>query len=166
MSEKKRDRELGMHCPITRRDFLNGVAVGAGGLLAADPLLAALLAEQAAPEKAPGYYPPALTGMRGNHDATFTYAHQLRDGKRWDSAGAVASTGKHTIWLLWAEESAGWRRRIFTDKMPGRARAFWLWTIMTISAATRSATNFRPADGCCSATVARSRSRAPVSTAM
>jgi spermidine dehydrogenase len=94
MSEKKRDRELGMHCPITRRDFLNGVAVGAGGLLAADPLLAALLAEQAAPEKAPGYYPPALTGMRGNHDATFTYAHQLRDGKRWDSAGAVASTGE------------------------------------------------------------------------
>jgi spermidine dehydrogenase len=94
MSEKKRDRELGMHCPITRRDFLNGVAVGAGGLLAADPLLAALLAEQAAPEKAPGYYPPALTGMRGNHDGTFTYAHQLRDGKRWDSAGAVASTGE------------------------------------------------------------------------
>jgi len=44
-----------MHCPITRRDFLNGVAVGAGGLLAADPLLAALLSEQAALQKAPGY---------------------------------------------------------------------------------------------------------------
>src|SRR5258705_10750974 len=94
MSENKRDRELGMHRPIARRDFLNGVAVGAGGLLAADPLLAALLAEEAAPEKAPGYYPPALTGMRGNHDGTFTYAHQLRDGKRWDSTGVVASTGE------------------------------------------------------------------------
>jgi spermidine dehydrogenase len=94
MSEKKRDRELGMHCPITRRDFLNGVAVGAGGLLAAHPLLAALLSEQVVPEKAPGYYPPAMTGMRGNHDGTFTYAHQLRDGKRWDSTGAVASTGE------------------------------------------------------------------------
>ncbi|MCU1243732.1 MAG: hypothetical protein JWO71_4458 [Candidatus Acidoferrum typicum] len=94
MSENKRDRDLGMHCPITRRDFLNGVAVGAGGLLAADPLLAALLLDQAAPEKAHGYYPPALTGMRGNHDGTFTYAHQLRDGKRWDSAGAAASTGE------------------------------------------------------------------------
>jgi len=94
MNEKKRDRELGMRCPITRRDFLNGVAVGTGGLLAADPLLAALLSEQAAPEKAPGYYPPALTGMRGNHDGTFTYAHQLRDGKRWDSTGAAASTGE------------------------------------------------------------------------
>ncbi len=94
MSENKRDRELGMHRPIARRDFLNGVAVGAGGLLAADPLLAALLAEEAAPEKAPDYYPPALTGMRGNHDGTFTYAHQLRDGKRWDSIGSAASTGE------------------------------------------------------------------------
>jgi spermidine dehydrogenase len=94
MSGRNRDRELGMTCPITRRDFLNGVAVGTGGLLAADPLLAALLAEETAPEKAPGYYPPALTGMRGNHDGTFTYAHQLRDGKRWDSTGAVASTGE------------------------------------------------------------------------
>ena len=94
MSARKQDRELGMHCPITRRDFLNGVAVGAGGLLAADPYIAALLAQETSPEKAPGYYPPALTGMRGNHDGTFTYAHQLRDGKRWDSAGAPAKTGE------------------------------------------------------------------------
>jgi spermidine dehydrogenase len=89
MSEKKSDRELGMHCAITRRDFLNGVAIGAGGLLAADPLLAALVTEETSPEKAAGYYPPALTGMRGNHDGTFTYAHQLRDGKRWDSTAAT-----------------------------------------------------------------------------
>jgi len=70
------------------------VAIGAGGLLAADPYLAALLAQETSPEKEPGYYPPALTGMRGNHDGTFTYAHQLRDGKRWDSAGAPAKTGE------------------------------------------------------------------------
>jgi len=94
MSERKQDWELGVDCPITRRDFLNGVAIGAGGLLAADPYLAALLAQETSPEKAPGYYPPALTGMRGNHDGTFTYAHQLRDGKRWDSAGAPAKTGE------------------------------------------------------------------------
>ena len=94
MSERKQDWELGVDCPITRRDFLNGVAIGAGGLLAADPYLAALLAQETSPEKEPGYYPPALTGMRGNHDGTFTYAHQLRDGKRWDSAGAPAKTGE------------------------------------------------------------------------
>ena len=64
MSERK-DRRLGMGCRITRRDFLNGVAIGAGGFVASDPMLAALLAQETAPEKAPGYYPPALTGMRG-----------------------------------------------------------------------------------------------------
>src|SRR3982074_3382601 len=94
MSEKRRNQELGMHCPITRRDFLNGVAIGAGGLIAADPMLAALLHEERNPETAADYYPPALTGMRGNHDGTFTYAHQLRDGKRWDSAGGAANTGE------------------------------------------------------------------------
>jgi spermidine dehydrogenase len=93
MSERK-DRRLGMHCPITRRDFLNGVAIGAGGLVAHDPVLAALLVDETAPEKAPRYYPPALTGMRGNHDGTFTYAHQLRDGERWDSVGAAVKTGE------------------------------------------------------------------------
>jgi len=83
-----------MGCPITRRDFLNGVAIGAGGLVASDPMLAALLSEETAPEKAPGYYPPALTGMRGNHDGTFTYAHKLRDGKRWDATGGATETGE------------------------------------------------------------------------
>src|SRR5258705_1101539 len=93
MSERK-DRRLGMSCPITRRDFLNGVAIGAGGLVASDPMLAALLGEERAPEKAPGYYPPALTGMRWNQDGIFTYAHQLRDGERWDAAGAAVKTGE------------------------------------------------------------------------
>jgi spermidine dehydrogenase len=94
MADDKRDRDLGMGCPISRRDFLNGVAVGIGGALVSDPLLAAIGADDSAPEKAPGYYPPALTGMRGNHDGTFTYAHRLRDGQKWDSAGPAASTGE------------------------------------------------------------------------
>ena len=94
MSDEKTDRELGMHCPISRRDFLNGVAVGIGGALGGNPLLAAMAADDDAPEKAPSYYPPALTGMRGNHDGTFTYAHRLRDGQKWDSAGPAAKTGE------------------------------------------------------------------------
>src|ERR1700730_6312774 len=94
MERDKKDRELGMHRAITRRDFLNGVALGAGGVLAADPLFVALTAEEYAPEKAPGYYPPALTGMRGNHDGAFTYAHALRDGKHWDAWGPAVKTGE------------------------------------------------------------------------
>jgi spermidine dehydrogenase len=99
MSKEKRDRELGMGRAITRRDFLNGVAIGAGGVLAsgaigADTLLAAAALDDFAPEKAAGYYPPALVGMRGNHDGTFTFAHRLRDGQSWDSDGAAAKTGE------------------------------------------------------------------------
>src|SRR5215813_13692600 len=90
MSEEKKDRELGMRCPISRRDFLNGVAVGVGGALAGETLLSAGVLDADggdAPEKAAGYYPPALTGMRGNHDGSYTYAHGLRDGKKWDAGG-------------------------------------------------------------------------------
>ncbi|MFZ0308072.1 MAG: FAD/NAD(P)-binding protein [Candidatus Sulfotelmatobacter sp.] len=103
MADEKRDRELGMGRPISRRDFLNGAAVGLGGVLASQSVLAALApAEFAmqndgppfAPEKAPDYYPPALTGMRGNHDGTFTYAHRLRDGETWDADGGAQSTSE------------------------------------------------------------------------
>jgi spermidine dehydrogenase len=94
MSQHKRNRELGMGCPITRRDFLNGVAVGVGASLLSDPLLAALSSDEFAPEKAPGYYPPALMGIRGNHDGTFTYAHKLRDAAKWDASGAPTPTGE------------------------------------------------------------------------
>ena len=94
MSDVKRDRELGMDCPISRRDFLNGIAVGAGSVLVGEPLLAAMDGEENAPERAAGYYPPALTGLRGNHDGTFTYAHQLRDGGKWDAAGPATKTGE------------------------------------------------------------------------
>ena len=102
MADNQRDLELGMGCPISRRDFLNGAAVGLGGLLAAPQALAALAPAEfgdgtsnaAAPSPPSDYYPPALTGMRGNHDGTFTYAHRLRDGEAWDSDGAAEATGE------------------------------------------------------------------------
>jgi len=95
MDMDKKDRELGMHCPITRRDFLNGVAIGVGGsLVGGFPLLAAFGSDDLAPEKTADYYPPALTGMRGNHDGSFTFAHRLRDGATADSMGAAAKTGE------------------------------------------------------------------------
>jgi spermidine dehydrogenase len=60
---------------ITRRDFLNGVAlsVAAGSSLSPIELLAA-----AAKEGAP--YPPALTGLRGSHPGSFEVAHALAWG--------------------------------------------------------------------------------------
>jgi spermidine dehydrogenase len=81
MSERN-DKELGMDRAITRRDFLNGVAVGAGGALA-ESLLPSALAEASvtAAQDRPGYNPPALTGMRGSHPGSFEDAHAVRDGK-------------------------------------------------------------------------------------
>jgi spermidine dehydrogenase len=92
--KEKKDRELGMDRDITRRDFLNGVAVGTGGALVggalgAETLLSAAALGEFAPEKSPDYYPPAKMGMRGNHDGSFTFAHELRDGVSWDDMGRL-----------------------------------------------------------------------------
>jgi spermidine dehydrogenase len=65
-----------------------------GGSLLGDPLLAAFGPDDFAPEKAADYYPPALTGMRGNHDGSFTFAHRLRDGVNADSMGTAEKTGE------------------------------------------------------------------------
>src|SRR5260370_1923858 len=85
-SEVKKDKELGMGSNITRRDFLNGVAIGVGGTLvggsiATETLLAAAALDEFAPEKAPDYYPPARMWMRRNHDGTSTFTHRFRHGK-------------------------------------------------------------------------------------
>lgn len=99
MDQDKRDRELGIDREISRRDFLNGVAIGAGATLLGCPLtpgklLAAGFLDEAAPEKAPGYYPPAKMGMRGNHDGSFAVAHRLRDGESPDAFGEATATGE------------------------------------------------------------------------
>src|SRR5467141_5085239 len=98
-NDLKRDRELGVNREITRRDFLNGVAIGVGGTLigggmGTETLIAAAALDEFAPEKAPDYYPPARMGMRGNHDGTFTFAHRLRDGEGADAFGEPADTGE------------------------------------------------------------------------
>src|SRR3984893_10939870 len=86
---------------ITRRDFLNGVSVGVGGavvsasgVLDAETLLAAAALDEISAQNAPGYYPPAKMGMRGNHDGSFTFAHLMRDGQSWNDLGKAAATGE------------------------------------------------------------------------
>jgi spermidine dehydrogenase len=54
---------------ITRRDFLNGVAITIAAGMTPLQLL------QAAPDGR--YYPPALTGLRGSHVGSFEVAHQM-----------------------------------------------------------------------------------------
>jgi spermidine dehydrogenase len=79
--DKSHDRVLGMDRSITRRDFLNGLAVGTAAL-ACEPLLGAPSALGAPGGLGnPDYYPPLLTGMRGSHPGSFEAAHALRDGE-------------------------------------------------------------------------------------
>jgi spermidine dehydrogenase len=80
MTKRRRD-PLGLDRPIPRRDFLNGLALGVGGaMLAPRDLLASPKGAAFAPEKARGYYPPALTGLRGSTPGSFEAAHDLKDG--------------------------------------------------------------------------------------
>src|SRR5258708_16147261 len=76
--DNRKDRELGMGQGITRRDFLNGVALTAAAAMLPSHLLAAA-DMQATREQSPDYYPPALTGLRGSHPGSFDAAHTLRD---------------------------------------------------------------------------------------
>ena len=97
-SNKSRDRELGMSCPITRRDFLNGVAVGAGGLLASGWMPEVLRAaeNELSAQDRPGYYPPVLTGMRGSHPGSFEMAHEVRD-KAYNPGSPVDTGEKYDL---------------------------------------------------------------------
>jgi spermidine dehydrogenase len=93
---RARDRELGMNRDITRRDFLNGMAVGAGGVLASGwlPGMVAAQTVAASGQDTPGYYPPLRTGMRGSHPGAFETAHSVRDGNFLEKAGKPADTGE------------------------------------------------------------------------
>ncbi len=63
---------------ITRRDFLNGVAITIAAGMTPLQIL------QAAPDGR--YYPPALTGLRGSHVGSFEVAHQMGwEKKRFDT---------------------------------------------------------------------------------
>jgi spermidine dehydrogenase len=123
--ESSKDKQLGMGREITRRDFLNGVAIGVGGTVAtkaigAENLLAAAVLDEFAPEKAADYYPPARTGMRGNHDGSFTFAHRLRDGADANSFGVAENTGEHYDLVVVGAGISGLAAAYFFRKNAGK----------------------------------------------
>ena len=90
---KPSDKNLGMDRPIARRDFLQGAALGAGGVLLGGlaPELIAAAAELADQDQR-GYYPPTRLGLRGSHAGSFEAAHALRDSGSLQ--GPIAETGE------------------------------------------------------------------------
>jgi spermidine dehydrogenase len=65
---------------VTRRDFLNGMAISVIAGLSPAEILAL----------GPDRYPPADGGFKGSQPGSFDAAHALRDGKRWNLDGVSA----------------------------------------------------------------------------
>ena len=82
------DRDLGMGRPISRRDFLDGIALTVGAAALGGPLARSAFAA------GPSAYPPKLTGLRGHHEGSYNVMHSVRDGTFWDKAGAPEATGE------------------------------------------------------------------------
>ncbi len=132
---KKTDEQLGMNSAITRRDFVNGIAVTAAGAM----LLPAwtMAQEKAAPAETgktgvqpggqPGLesgladesYPPRRTGMRGSHPGSFEAAHQLRDNPKETLASATL-TGEEFDLIVVGAGMSGLSSAYFFVKNVGR----------------------------------------------
>ena len=118
-----RDRDLGMDRPISRRDLLHGM----GAIAAASLVPGRLVADQVLAEVAAGY-PPALTGMRGNHDGSFDVAHKLAMmgktdwGKAADSRSGDCQCRRHVprVNCCTGRTSARLAHRL--GEMPGQKR--------------------------------------------
>jgi spermidine dehydrogenase len=90
------DRDLGMNRAISRRDFVNGVAVAAGSSAIA-PALAetARSSPAAAGAVSAANYPPMRHGMRGDHPGSFESAPAMRKVMGLDpTLPAATNTGE------------------------------------------------------------------------
>jgi spermidine dehydrogenase len=86
-----------MGAKITRRDFLNGVALTVGAATAygiVPPEMWAAAAADLEAQNIPGYYPPSKTGLRGDHAGSFEIMHKVRDGAFWKDAPKPVDTGE------------------------------------------------------------------------
>jgi spermidine dehydrogenase len=84
-----------MGARITRRDFLNGVALTVGASIVPPEMWAAAAADlQSEAQDVPGYYPPGKTGLRGSHRGSFETMHKVRDGAFWDDVPKTVDTGE------------------------------------------------------------------------
>jgi spermidine dehydrogenase len=73
-----------MSTGITRRDFMNGIAIAVVGAAGVD-----LSRAHAADASTPQIYPPSRDGLRGSHAGSFEAAHRLRDGSPFDLSQAA-----------------------------------------------------------------------------
>ncbi len=118
------DHELGMHRPITRRDFVNGAGVALTGAMFAGVSAASHGAVASAPPLDP--YPPRRSGMRGSHPGSFEVAHQLRDTHTWDLNAATDTGEAYDLVVVGAGLSGLSAAHFFLKRMGGHARVLVL----------------------------------------
>lgn len=88
MDWSEADKRLGMDRPITRRNFLDGVALGVGAVALGG------LPPDAALAQAPAAGPAGQTGLQGQTDASRLVMHAVRDGSYWRQAGEPVPSGE------------------------------------------------------------------------
>jgi spermidine dehydrogenase len=113
-----------MHCPITRRDFVNGVGIALTGAILTGGSAVARAASRGAPALDP--YPPRRTGMRGSHPGAFEVAHQVRDTHTWDLGTATDSKESYDLVVVGAGLSGLSAAHFFLKRMGGNARVLVL----------------------------------------
>lgn len=112
---------------ITRRDFLNGVAVSIGtaslGLMGcrenSPPKTPTTTTQNTpTPTPKPKNYPPAKDGLRGNHDGSFEVAHELSWQKKQFDLATAKDMGEYDLVVVGAGISGLTSAYLFKDAHP------------------------------------------------
>ena len=116
-----RAREGNTPMRIKRRDLISGfgIAVGALHLSPLEAIAAGMLDPQAA---GPEYYPPALTGLRGNHAGSFETAHALALQGQHLPYPASASDSRYDLVVVGGGLSGLAAARFFREQRGHEAR--------------------------------------------
>src|SRR5258708_3019684 len=107
-----------MGASITRRGFLNGVALTAGAALIPPEVWGAAEPDRE-PQNSSGYYPPAKAGLRGSHAGSFEAMHSVRDQGFWETAPKPVDTGEFYDLVVVGGGISGLSAAHFFRKAPG-----------------------------------------------
>lgn len=85
---RNKDKKLGMHRKIDRRDFIQNVSLASLALAIPGVSFTKETSKIGHSQSAnQNYYPPIKTGLRGSHPGAFENAHKIaREGKKWQTS--------------------------------------------------------------------------------